>query len=132
MAVVVSSFAEAEILLSVEESQALDVDILVGQGHEAGGHGGANGETINALVPMLKSLLIKLWPSPIRPVLVAAGGLTHGAHLAAILALGASGMVCGTRFLATPQARYTDAQKQAILAVRCVDTVKTTVFDELR
>ncbi|KAG0151181.1 hypothetical protein CROQUDRAFT_651389 [Cronartium quercuum f. sp. fusiforme G11] len=134
LAVVVSSLSEAENLFLIENSQTLEIDIIVGQGHEAGGHGGTDGETINALIPLLRNLIIKLWPEGgrRRPTLVAAGGLTHGAHLVAMLALGASGIVCGTRFLATPEARYTDAQKQAILKAKSVDTIKTTLFDELR
>ncbi|EGG07472.1 uncharacterized protein MELLADRAFT_85736 [Melampsora larici-populina 98AG31] len=132
LAVMVTSLNEAENLLKSILSDHLEIDILIGQGFEAGGHGGANGETINSFIPALKVLLLKMIPESQRPILVAAGGLTHGSHLAAMLALGASGMVAGTRFLATPEAKYTENQKKAIVSAKSIDTIKTTVFDQLR
>lgn len=133
VAVMVTRLEEAEDLWSSKNQiSASGIDIIVGQGFEAGGHGGANGETINAFIPALKNLLIERNLPGKRPALVAAGGLTHGSHLAAMLALGVDGIVCGTRLLATPEATYTDAQKQAILAAKSVDTIKTTLFDDLR
>jgi NAD(P)H-dependent flavin oxidoreductase YrpB (nitropropane dioxygenase family) len=65
--------------------------------------------------------------SPI-PVL-AAGGIADGRGLAAALALGAEGVLMGTRFLATPEAPCPAAWKQAILAASEADTVCSPVFD---
>ncbi len=48
------------------------------------------------------------------PVL-AAGGVTSGSQLAAVLALGADGACMGTTFLAAQESLYSKAQKQAIV-----------------
>lgn len=64
--------------------------------------------------------------------ILAAGGLSNGAHVASFLTLGASGAVLGTRFLLTPESRYTTAQKQALLAATNSSTVRTLTFDRAR
>lgn len=70
------------------------VDFIVAQGYEAGGHTGRIGTM--ALVPQVVDA-VKI------PVL-AAGGIGDGRGLAAALALGACGVVVGTRFIATLEA----------------------------
>jgi nitronate monooxygenase len=64
------------------------------------------------------------------PVL-AAGGFVDGAGLAAALALGADGVLLGTRFLATDEAPVEQAYKDAIVASDGTDTVMTTLSDSL-
>ncbi len=64
------------------------------------------------------------------PVL-AAGGFVDGAGLAAALALGADGLLLGTRFLATDEAPVEVAYKRAIIASTGDDTIVTTVADTL-
>jgi len=64
------------------------------------------------------------------PVL-AAGGFVDGAGLAAALALGADGVLLGTRFLATDEAPVEQAYKDAIVASDGTDTVVTTLSDSL-
>jgi NAD(P)H-dependent flavin oxidoreductase YrpB (nitropropane dioxygenase family) len=97
-------------------------DVIVAQGNEGGGHVGEIGTTV--IVPqVVKSV------API-PVL-AAGGLADGAGLAAALALGADGVLLGTRFLATDEAPVEVAYKEAIVASRGDDTIVTTVADTL-
>src|SRR5439155_26123202 len=61
----------------------------------------------------------------------AAGGFVDGAGLAAALALGADGILLGTRFLATDEAPVEAAYKQAIVASNGDDTIVTTVADTL-
>jgi len=63
---------------------------------------------------------------------LAAGGLATGAHVAALLTLGASGVALGTRFLLTPESRYSPAQKAALLTAHATSTVRTTAFDVAR
>jgi Dioxygenases related to 2-nitropropane dioxygenase len=46
---------------------------------------------------------------------VAAGGISTGAQMAAALAVGACGVVVGTRLIATPEARAAVAYKEAIV-----------------
>ncbi|MCH8801976.1 MAG: nitronate monooxygenase, partial [Chloroflexi bacterium] len=72
------------------------VDIIVAQGWEAGGHVQGDVATM-ALVPRVVDAV------PSTPV-VAAGGIADGRGLAAALALGAAGVVMGTRFLASEEA----------------------------
>lgn len=79
---------------------AVDVDAVVAQGTEAGGHTGRIGTL--ALVPQVVDAVA---PTPV----VAAGGIGDGRGLVAALALGAQAVWCGTAFLATPEA-YLDAQ----------------------
>jgi len=101
--------------------QALDhaangVDVVIAQGHEAGGHTGR----IAGLV-LIPSVVDTLAP---RPVL-AAGGMADGRGIAAALALGAQGVWMGTRFIATPEAYCHDNYKQRVVALDEEGTVVT-------
>ena len=91
-------------------------DAIVAQGTEGGGHVGLMGTM--ALVPQVVRAVAPL------PV-VAAGGIATGEGLAAALALGAEGVLVGTRFLATPEAPVADGFKQAVLASDGHDTILT-------
>jgi enoyl-[acyl-carrier protein] reductase II len=84
------------------------VDVVIAQGHEAGGHTGRIGGLV--LIP---SVVDAVAP---RPVL-AAGGIADGRGLAAALALGAAGIWIGTRFIATPEAYGHDNYKAKIVAI---------------
>ena len=96
------------------------MDIIVAQGTEGGGHIGLMGTM--PLVPMVVSAV-----API-PVL-AAGGVADGRGLAAALALGADGVLLGTRFLATDEAPIAKGFKQAILDSDGHDTLVTDIPD---
>lgn len=101
--------------------QALDhaangVDVVIAQGHEAGGHTGR----IAGLV-LIPSVVDTLAP---RPVL-AAGGMADGRGIAAALALGAQGVWMGTRFIATPEAYCHDNYKQRVVTLDEEGTVVT-------
>ena len=99
-------------------------DILVAQGSEAGGHGLTRGTL--ALVPAIADLA-----GPEIPVL-AAGGIADGRGLAASLMLGASGVVLGTRFYASPEAAGSPAAKERIARASGDDSVRSIVFDVSR
>jgi len=103
--------------------QALDcgADILIAQGTEAGGHG-ASRTTID-IVPAIVDLAAGRVP------VVAAGGIADGRGLAAMLMLGASGVLMGTRFYASVEADGADEAKRRICAARSGDTVRGVVFD---
>lgn len=90
-----------------------NVDIIVAQGHEGGGHTGRIGTM--ALLPMAIDAV-----SP-RPVL-AAGGIGDGRGIAAALAMGCAGVWIGTRFLATVEGGALDVNKQKILDSTDEDT----------
>jgi NAD(P)H-dependent flavin oxidoreductase YrpB (nitropropane dioxygenase family) len=96
------------------------VDIIVAQGTEGGGHVGVMGTM--PLVPMIVSAV-----API-PVL-AAGGVADGRGLAAALALGAEGVLLGTRFLATDESPIAKGFKQAIVESDGHDTIVTDIPD---
>ncbi len=94
-------------------------DLVVAQGHEAGGHTGRIGS-------------MALWPQAIdaaapTPVL-AAGGIGDGRGVAAALAMGCIGVWVGTRFLASQEGGALDVQKQAIVNAGDEDTRRTTIY----
>lgn len=99
------------------------VDIIVAQGWEAGGH--VRGEVATmALVPRVVDAV------PSTPV-VAAGGIADGRGLAAALALGAAGVVMGTRFLASEEAIAHPIHQERLMEARETDTLRSTVFESV-
>jgi NAD(P)H-dependent flavin oxidoreductase YrpB (nitropropane dioxygenase family) len=95
-------------------------DILVAQGTEAGGHVGWM-----AALPLLPMMVKAVAPLPV----LCAGGIADGRGLAAALALGAEGVLLGTRFMATPEASIHGNYKQAIVKTDGHDTVLTEIPD---
>jgi len=95
-------------------------DVIVAQGTEGGGHVGWMGTV--ALTPMVVDAV-----API-PVL-SAGGFADGRGLAAALALGASGVLLGTRFLASTESPLHANFKQAIVQSDGHDTMLTEIPD---
>ncbi|KAF8885030.1 2-nitropropane dioxygenase [Infundibulicybe gibba] len=116
----VSSVDEA-----VTAASTWGADVLVAQGIESGGHGSGLASSMMTLTSDILSTEISI------PVL-GAGGLSNGAHIASLLALGASGVVLGTRFLLTPESLYSDVQKQALLAANSTLSTRTMAFDYAR
>jgi nitronate monooxygenase len=111
---------------------AAGVDAIVAQGGEAGGHRalGANaaaGEPASvatiALVPQIVDA--------VRVPVVAAGGLADGRGLVAALALGASGILLGTRFVATRESAAPDFYKKSLLERESETTTLTNTFTGL-
>jgi nitronate monooxygenase len=107
-----------------EARQAVDLgaDVIVAQGTEAGGHGARRGWSTLAFVPVVADLAA---PVPV----LAAGGIADGRGLAAALALGASGALIGTRFLATAEALIDQAAQKAIIDAGGEDTERDGVLD---
>ena len=95
-------------------------DVIVAQGSEGGGHIGVMGTM--ALVPMV---VRAVQPTPV----LAAGGIADGHGLAAALALGAEGVLLGTRFLATVESPLHPNFKQALVESDGHDTDVTTIPD---
>jgi NAD(P)H-dependent flavin oxidoreductase YrpB (nitropropane dioxygenase family) len=102
------------------------VDIIVAQGHEAGGHTGEIGSMV-------------LWPEIVdaagdTPVL-AAGGIGTGRQVAAALALGAQGVWMGSAFLTAAEYDLgvrteggTSVMQDALLAATSADTVRRRIY----
>jgi nitronate monooxygenase len=109
--------------------QALDAgaDVIVAQGTEAGGHGGARSTL--PFVPEAADHLARRSPDTL---LLAAGGIADGRGLAAALMLGADGVVVGTRFWAAAEAMTPQAAVDLALRSTGDDTVRTTAVDALR
>jgi len=95
------------------------VDVIVAQGHEAGGHTG-----YVATMPLVPMIVDAVSPTPV----VAAGGIADGRGLVASLALGACGVWCGTAFLATHEAGFLPEAKEHIIKATERDTRVTRVF----
>ncbi len=100
-------------------AEAAGADVIVAQGTEGGGHVGTMGTSV--LVPMVAR--------QVRAPVLAAGGLADGAGLVAALALGAEGILLGTRFLATEEAPLHEALKREILESDGHDTLITEITD---
>jgi NAD(P)H-dependent flavin oxidoreductase YrpB (nitropropane dioxygenase family) len=95
-------------------------DVLVAQGTEAGGH-----VAWMASLPLVPMMVKAVAPLPV----LSAGGIADGRGLAAALALGADGVLLGTRFMATPEAPIHANFKQAIVDSDGHDTVLTEIPD---
>ena len=96
-----------------------DVDIIIAQGGEGGGHCGEVGSIV-------------LWPQVVkavapRPVL-AAGGIGSGEQIAAALALGCQGAWSGSQWLMVEESENTPVQQQAYIDANSRDTVRSRSF----
>jgi len=104
-----------------KEALEAGADILIAQGTEAGGHGASR--TTLDIVPAIVDVAAGRVP------VVAAGGLADGRGLAAMLMLGASGVLLGTRFYASVECEVEEEAKQRICAASGGSTARSVVFD---
>jgi NAD(P)H-dependent flavin oxidoreductase YrpB (nitropropane dioxygenase family) len=102
-----------------EKVQAWGVDAVIAQGQEGGGHTGQ--------IPT--SILIPDVSAAVDIPVVAAGGFRDGRGLVAALALGASGIAMGTRFLLTQESQVPEHVKQIYLKTKADGTVVTKAVD---
>jgi NAD(P)H-dependent flavin oxidoreductase YrpB (nitropropane dioxygenase family) len=99
------------------------VDVVVAQGHEAGGHTGE--VTTMVLTPEVVDAVGDAVP------VLAAGGIGSGRQAAAALALGAQGVWMGSAWLTAEEYRLGGehtAVKRALLAASSSDTVRTRIY----
>ena len=101
--------------------------LVVAQGAEAGGHG--QSRATMTLVPEVADHLGRHAP---QVLLVAAGGIADGRGLAASLALGADGVMMGTRFWAAPEALTHIAHQAQAVASGGDGTVRSSAPDIAR
>ena len=108
---------------AAEARRAVDagVDAVVAQGVEAGGHVWGQVSTL-ALVP---AVVDAVGPVPV----LAAGGITDGRGLAAVLALGAEAGWLGTRFVASAEADAHPRYQAALCAADETSTAYGTAYD---
>jgi NAD(P)H-dependent flavin oxidoreductase YrpB (nitropropane dioxygenase family) len=95
------------------------VDIVVAQGHEAGGHTGD--VTTMVLVPEVVDAVA---PTPV----LAAGGIGSGRQIAAALALGAQGVWLGSLWLTTAESNSGPAVMQSYMDATSSDTVRSRCY----
>jgi nitronate monooxygenase len=87
-------------------------EVLVLQGAEAGGHRGSFTDSDEE--PLSTLVLLRLVAREVRLPLVAAGGLTDGPAVAAVLAAGAAAAQLGTAFLRADEAATEPAYRDAL------------------
>ncbi len=101
------------------QHKAAGIDIIIAQGTEGGGHTGEIGSLV-------------LWPQIIEAVapvpVLAAGGIGHGAQIAAALALGSQGVWTGSLWLTVEEAACPPAQMDAYLGASSGDTIRSRSF----
>lgn len=106
--------------------QASGADVIVAQGLEAGGHRSHFIKPHGGPFADLGSLsLIPDVVDAVNVPVVAAGGIVDGRGLVAALALGASGILMGTRFLVTRESSAPESHKKRLLEERGESTVVT-------
>jgi nitronate monooxygenase len=104
------------------------VDVIVAQGVEAGGHRSnwaAGAEEAGTLVIVPRII------DAVQTPVVAAGGIVDGRGLVAALALGAAGVMLGTRFIATRESIAPEIFKRAVLEAGAGDTMISAAFTGL-
>lgn len=120
---------------SVSDARTVDeagADIIVAQGGEAGGHRSVDGKPASAEAASVGTMaLIPQVVDAVRVPVVAAGGLADGRGLVAALALGASGILLGTRFVATRESAAPEFYKKRLLEGESEATTLTDVFTGL-
>jgi len=115
---------------SVAEARWLaerDVDAIIAQGWEAGGHAGR----FLAADPSSHMGTLALVPQVVDAVaapVVAAGGIADARGIAAALILGASAVQIGTAYLFTPESRISDLHRRLLGTDAAETTVSTNVF----
>ena len=103
-----------------QKSIASGVDFIVAQGNDGGGHNSVVGTM--ALIPQVVDEVAGRIP------VLGAGSIMDGRQTVAALALGAQGVWCGSAFLATPEARITDGQKQKLIETQETGTNLTASY----
>lgn len=97
------------------KAQSLGCDAVVVNGYECGGHPGKDDTTSLTLIQKAKKEL----SIPI----IAAGGFSTGKSVLAALALGASGVQMGTRFLLSKEVKLHEKVKRFLAAAGETDTI---------
>ena len=115
-----------------EDARALadnGVDVVIAQGSEAGGHRSTWRRQPSAQHAAIGTLaLVPQVVDAVQVPVVAAGGVSDGRGIVAALALGASGVLVGTRFVATRESRAAEFYKEALRSTRGDATVVTDAY----
>jgi len=114
------------VTLACEAAQA-GADIIVAQGTEAGGHGASR-----STLPLVSAVLDAMADNRFDCLVAAAGGIADGRGLAAALALGADGVLIGTRFYAANESLAHANGKARMVAASGDGTFRTSLYDTMR
>jgi nitronate monooxygenase len=115
---------QVQTLAMARAAATLGADVIVAQGVEAGGHG-ADPIAGRSTLPFVPATVDAVSPIPV----LAAGGIADGRGLAASLALGAAGVLIGTRFIAAAESLAHPNTKARVAGASGDDTLRTRVFD---
>lgn len=99
------------------KAQEAEVDAVVAEGFEAGGHNGREETTTFTLIPMVKE--------KIKVPLIAAGGIATGRGMFAAMVLGADGVQVGSRFAASVESSSHENFKNKIIETKEGETQLT-------
>ncbi|WP_078430305.1 NAD(P)H-dependent flavin oxidoreductase [Alkalihalobacterium alkalinitrilicum] len=115
---------------TVEEAlqlEKMNVDAIVAQGSEAGGHRGTfSGAAEDAMIGTMA--LVPQMVDAVHIPVIAAGGIMDGRGLIASISLGASAVQMGTAFLPTLESGANPLYKKAIIQATEAATTVTTKF----
>jgi len=98
-----------------QKAQDAGVDAVIAMGYEAGGHVGRENITTFCLIPQIADAVS-------IPV-IAAGGIADARGVVAAMALGASGVEMGTRFVACKECPVPSFFKEGVQAAQCDGTL---------
>ncbi|KAH8785517.1 FMN-dependent 2-nitropropane dioxygenase [Diaporthe sp. PMI_573] len=126
-------FVQVGTVAAAREAARDGADVIVAQGVDAGGHQFAAGAGVVSLVPEIRAMLDDDFMGK-DIVLVAAGGIADPSAVVAAIALGADGVVMGTKFIPAKEANTSENARKAVLETRDggSSTVKSAFHDELR
>lgn len=117
---------------TVDDARAVaeaGVDVVVAQGGDAGGHRSTWTKRPSAMEANIGTMaLVPQIVDAVRQPVVAAGGIADGRGLVASLALGAVGVMLGTRFVACRESQAPPMYKQALLRSGSDVTTVTDAF----
>jgi len=118
-----------ETVADARAAEKAGADSIVAQGIEAGGHRSRWRRAADSAVGTLA--LVPEVVDAVKVPVIAAGGIADGRGLAAALALGAAGVLMGTRFVATRESLAPDFWKCRIVESSSDATTITTAFTGL-
>lgn len=127
----VQLLCQVQRLAQVDLALEAGASVIIAQGGEAGGHGAnaQEGRATFTLVPEIADHLARHAPDTL---LLAAGGVADGRGLVAALALGADGVLVGSRLWASTESLAAPGAKATAVAAGGDDTARSGVFDVLR
>ncbi|CAJ2506704.1 Uu.00g078900.m01.CDS01 [Anthostomella pinea] len=128
---------QAGTVAAAREAVRSGADVVVAQGSDAGGHQFRRGAGVVGLVPEVVDMVreeVEREDGGREVVVWAAGGVADGRGVAAGLALGAEGVVMGTRYMVATESDVQGFKRKAILSTSDggVNTAKSQLHDHVQ